>query len=187
MKSAYLFAAAAVLSISSQANAQDFLGSTVNFQYYFPTSSTLYPFADNGDKLVGPGIEVTDMAGVANMDISSNNILVTFNTTTNWTSASFNGWVLSDQSNSLSAITGVTVNPLTDMAGFSQSNIVWNADTITVNWQGLSFNPNTVFSLDVSFASSVPEPATWAMMLMGFGAIGISMRRRNEKRRLLAV
>ncbi|UZK67671.1 PEPxxWA-CTERM sorting domain-containing protein [Sphingomonas sp. M1-B02] len=29
--------------------------------------------------------------------------------------------------------------------------------------------------------SAVPEPATWAMMLIGFGAIGTSMRRRKSK------
>lgn len=28
---------------------------------------------------------------------------------------------------------------------------------------------------------SVPEPATWAMMLLGFGGIGITMRRRRKK------
>jgi hypothetical protein len=26
---------------------------------------------------------------------------------------------------------------------------------------------------------AVPEPATWAMMLLGFGAVGYSMRRRK--------
>ena len=34
---------------------------------------------------------------------------------------------------------------------------------------GLSYNP-----------AAVPEPATWAMMLLGFGAVGFSMRRRNK-------
>ena len=28
---------------------------------------------------------------------------------------------------------------------------------------------------------SVPEPATWAMMLLGFGGIGMAMRRRRKK------
>jgi hypothetical protein len=28
--------------------------------------------------------------------------------------------------------------------------------------------------------AAVPEPATWAMMLLGFGAIGVSMRRRRR-------
>jgi hypothetical protein len=29
--------------------------------------------------------------------------------------------------------------------------------------------------------AAVPEPGTWAMMLLGFGAIGFSMRRRRGK------
>jgi hypothetical protein len=37
-------------------------------------------------------------------------------------------------------------------------------------------------------ASAVPEPATWAMMLIGFGAVGYSMRRsRNRQSALAAV
>ena len=34
---------------------------------------------------------------------------------------------------------------------------------------------------------SVPEPSTWAMMLLGFGAIGVSMRRRRQTQNLLQV
>jgi PEP-CTERM motif len=33
-----------------------------------------------------------------------------------------------------------------------------------------------------SSSTAVPEPATWAMMLLGFGAIGFSLRRRNSAR-----
>jgi hypothetical protein len=32
----------------------------------------------------------------------------------------------------------------------------------------------------VGIPSSVPEPATWAMMLVGFGAIGVSLRRKRR-------
>lgn len=35
-------------------------------------------------------------------------------------------------------------------------------------------------TLTISSVSGVPEPATWAMMLIGFGAVGISMRRRKQ-------
>jgi hypothetical protein len=31
-----------------------------------------------------------------------------------------------------------------------------------------------------AFGGAVPEPSTWAMMLLGFGAIGFSMRRRRR-------
>ena len=32
---------------------------------------------------------------------------------------------------------------------------------------------------NVAFLAAVPEPSTWAMMLLGFGAVGYSMRRRR--------
>jgi len=31
----------------------------------------------------------------------------------------------------------------------------------------------------ITIRSAVPEPATWAMMLLGFGAVGFAMRRRR--------
>lgn len=34
---------------------------------------------------------------------------------------------------------------------------------------------------------AVPEPATWAMMLLGFGGIGMAMRRRRSTRELMQV
>jgi len=33
---------------------------------------------------------------------------------------------------------------------------------------------------EVRQVSAVPEPGTWAMMLVGFGAIGVGMRRRRR-------
>ena len=33
-------------------------------------------------------------------------------------------------------------------------------------------------------AGAVPEPATWAMMLLGFGGIGFAMRRKNGTQKL---
>jgi len=36
------------------------------------------------------------------------------------------------------------------------------------------------FNDTVNIAASVPEPATWAMMLLGFGGIGIAIRRRRK-------
>lgn len=33
---------------------------------------------------------------------------------------------------------------------------------------------------DISFSNAVPEPATWAMLIAGFGLVGVSMRRRSR-------
>lgn len=48
---------------------------------------------------------------------------------------------------------------------------------------GLTNNfSSTVAFTDVEFRinSAVPEPATWAMMIIGFGGVGAALRRRPE-------
>jgi hypothetical protein len=52
-----------------------------------------------------------------------------------------------------------------------------NAGTVTIT--GANFQ----YSTTAGFTSGVPEPATWAMMLIGFGAVGFMMRgsRRNQQ------
>ena len=49
------------------------------------------------------------------------------------------------------------------------------------------YNPDGWSHLTVydSVATAVPEPGTWAMMLLGFGAIGFAMRRRRREGALL--
>ena len=39
---------------------------------------------------------------------------------------------------------------------------------------------------NIRVAAAIPEPGTWAMMLIGFGAIGFSMRRSHSQLRSLA-
>ncbi|MHC9419741.1 PEPxxWA-CTERM sorting domain-containing protein [Sphingomonas citri] len=40
----------------------------------------------------------------------------------------------------------------------------------------------STFSVRQIFPAPVPEPATWAMMILGFGAIGYAMRRKTVLR-----
>lgn len=50
-------------------------------------------------------------------------------------------------------------------------------------------NINTGFSgryLALSATTGVPEPSTWAMLLFGFGGIGVAMRRRRNRLALAA-
>jgi PEP-CTERM motif len=43
------------------------------------------------------------------------------------------------------------------------------------------------FEFSLGSSSSVPEPATWAMMMLGFAGLGYTAFRRNSKGRALAV
>lgn len=54
-----------------------------------------------------------------------------------------------------------------------------NTGSIDLNWQASS--NLTLFSTG---AGGVPEPATWALMILGFGGIGTAMRRNKAKVRV---
>jgi hypothetical protein len=42
------------------------------------------------------------------------------------------------------------------------------------------FGNQSIAQVNLSFASAVPEPATWTMMLIGFGGVGLVIRRRRK-------
>lgn len=56
--------------------------------------------------------------------------------------------------------------------------------TLSGLWQqAVNFDMSSTqnaFELDNIFVQPVPEPGTWAMMLLGFGGIGYAMRRRRK-------
>lgn len=92
----------------------------------------------------------------------------------------FNGLRLSDAYGVLAPITGVSINTATSFPAFDLSRISFDSDNIYLNFQGLTFTTATgVFAVDVQTGvSAVPEPATWALMLAGFGLAGLGLRRR---------
>ncbi|MFD1787914.1 choice-of-anchor C family protein [Sphingomonas floccifaciens] len=59
------------------------------------------------------------------------------------------------------------------VAGASTTTLAFTSGTQT------AFGP----ALDGVSVTAVPEPATWAMMLIGFGAVGASMRRKRVQGR----
>jgi hypothetical protein len=73
------------------------------------------------------------------------------------------------------------------------SFFLFDAGTAGVNSVTVASRTDSNFNFGLSNAAlfstgSVPEPATWAMMLLGFGGIGMAMRRqRKANGRLLQV
>jgi len=74
-----------------------------------------------------------------------------------------------------SDITGATVSGISVGAG-SSAGASYRAfvDNVTLN----TTSGSTVYNFETT---SVPEPATWAMLIIGFGLTGVSMRRRKSR------
>jgi len=76
---------------------------------------------------------------------------------------------------------GPTSNGTSDT--WALSNIMLGAGTYTINLAGHS-DSDGAYQGTVKFnlaAAGVPEPATWGLMLLGFGLMGSSMRRRRAR------
>lgn len=146
-------------------------GKTVSFQYYYPNLSSPYAYSTNGSYQVGGGVEVSDVADtIAQLDISDTNLLVTFLPPaqpyfpheSNFHYSPFNGFVISDESNTVAAFTSVKINSATNMVGFTDrvfpenSTCSFDANHIWVNWGGLAFTLGaTIVSIDINSGSGM--------------------------------
>lgn len=66
------------------------------------------------------------------------------------------------------------------LTGFTQTVLAGDTIGYIVDKNGTFFNDSTGFNFSLSLAAGVPEPATWAMMIAGFGLVGGAMRTRTR-------
>jgi hypothetical protein len=154
------------------ANAGTLLSGDVTVGNYYPNTSTLYDGLEGsgpttGTVYAGPYYPFTFTADSFTWYDPFGGTY--FNT---YGPGGFNGFILS--------FTGVS--PITDVTYASgaepATSISFNSDTI---WLGYNDGPRPggYTTFDVSFAT--PEPATWAMMLLGLGSLCLAGYRAKRK------
>lgn len=161
---------------------------TITEEYRVPDLGTAYADVTYDPQTfnVGAGQESTILLeGVTtfNVDFSDAALDLIFDTTlanpTFGSNASFNGIVFT--STAFSDVLSVMVSG--NLGGFDSSRVSIVGDELRLNFAGLTYNTDTQVGLTFTGnPSAVPEPATWAMMLLGFGAAGTALRRSRRRK-----
>lgn len=166
------------------ASAGPVLVGTVTDSYLYPTSSSVFATSTItvGTPVTCPGSDpiCAPFAEPATLSASGLTLSVEEDAGSSYNPASFNGiqfsnLVFSDGSH----LTGFTLD--TDLAGLTASDISFTGNSIEYNAQGLVFSGAPYhITLGLITSSSVPEPASWAFMLAGFGMLGGAMRTQRK-------
>ncbi|WP_232474382.1 FxDxF family PEP-CTERM protein [Sphingomonas sp. MA1305] len=75
------------------------------------------------------------------------------------------------------AFTSVALTTNNGFSGYSAGNATVTNGNLQIDLRGTSFASGATLRYSVA---AVPEPATWALMILGMGAVGFAMRRRSK-------
>lgn len=152
---------------------------TVHAYFFYPDpGAVLY---DLGVFSVPGGGQVSEL----NYQLTANQVIFTANQgDVNWPLASFAGLGFVFENGLPAGIQGLTLNGASTASGASQSDASISDDALLFNFAGQSWAMGQTAIFDIQFApgldNGVPEPGTWSLMLLGFGAAGYSLRRQRK-------
>lgn len=84
--------------------------------------------------------------------------------------------------NETSPFTFAALGDIDGVSGFGASNLTLNSGLLTLDLGKVTFTEGSSFQVRFDQTppqGAVPEPATWALMILGFGVVGTAMRRRK--------
>jgi len=169
-KVAYAVAAAAMTALCvSTASASTIGGDTIQLDYLYPNTSTVY----QTNSVTVPGTAPIIYTGTATF--SSDLILLNSTCTTcgSYVASAFNGVEITDQTNPLALSSWSVDATLTTMVGFSE---YISGGSIFVNWEGATFPAQVALS-----TSATPLPAALPLFATGLGLVGALGWRRKRK------
>lgn len=165
-------------------------GQNLAFTYYFPnlgsvfTGSPISFVADGSPNLstfanLSPATFSVTTIAQNELQISYSYPIAEFPHGITLTNSSFNGFKIAGPVGD-SPILAAFVDPNSTVTGLINSAISFAPDSVTVNLAGDHFSAGSVGLIDVQFAPPVPEPSTWAMIILGFIGIGLGYRRKSK-------
>ena len=185
MRAIYLPAIALLSVFGATASSATVLIGSLTDTYLFPNASSAYATSTLtvGTTVSCPGADpICNGTFAEPTTLLASGLAITLNELggSGYTPAAFNGINFSNLLfDDGSLLTGYSLS--TNLAGLDASRIAFTSNSISFNGQGLDFRTSPYFiTLNLlTSAGSVPEPATWAMMLLGFGGLGFQLRRKR--------
>lgn len=155
------------------------LGETIETTYLFPNTGTI--FSASVSTVVGAGTELLGFAGLANIDFSDTNILITMIRPGGPNNVAFDGFRFADVGGTIPAFTSVVINAATNVTGFNATHLSFGPDFVLVNLANLTVATGEVISLDLNRSvSQVPEPTTLLLLSVGLaGVLGCRWGKRK--------
>lgn len=170
----------------------------INYVHFNGSTTATVPTTDANELMLNQGSGQAELTGaiLSGNDtylLQSGNIFLSNNDAFNWIEVSFGG-VTADTVDFVVTLLGGATESFTgtilDHTANGENKFAFTTDGGITNLF-YSFNDGTatdirqVRIIPTEGPNAVPEPATWAMMLLGFGAIGFAAR-RNRRSAVLA-
>ena len=170
--------------MASPSQADSLIGSSIQAEYRYPDSDTVYPGStiSTNPFLVGAGEEtiisieeVTDL----HINFDSASLLITLNTILPapiWGSADQNG----------PAFTVLSGNPFPAISSVSSTGIIGpvsaflSSGVLFVNWAGLAYRDGDTVTVNFAPVSAVPLPAALPLFVGGLAAMAWLGRRKRR-------